>query len=95
MDDDRRFLYALTAGCTVSGLLFWLAFWHGRVLLGTAWGLAMCALLRFRYRGPSYWNRLQRHGTPGEIQRFKATLVVFALLVLAASVVLAVVGVLK
>ena len=55
----------------------------------------MCALLWFRYRGPSYWNRLQRHGTPGEIQRFKATLVVFALLVLAASVVLAVVGVLK
>src|SRR5207247_2032368 len=26
VDDDRRFLYTLTAGCAISGLLFWLAF---------------------------------------------------------------------
>ena len=70
-------------------------FWHGRVLLGTAWGLTACALLWFRYRGPSYWNRLQRHGTRREIQRFKAALVVFALMVVAVSVVLAVEGLLK
>jgi hypothetical protein len=95
VDDDRRFLYALTTGCAVSGLLFWLAFWHGHVLLGTAWGLAACGLLWFRYRGPSYWDRLKRHGTRREIWQFKATLVVFALVVVAVAVVLAVEGVLK
>jgi len=95
VDHDRRFLYALTAGCAVSGLLFWLAFWHGRVLLGTAWGLTVCVLIWFRYRGPSYWNRLQQHGTHREIQRFKATLVVFALVVVAVEVVWAVEGLLK
>ena len=95
MDDDRRFLYSLTAGCAVSGLLFWLAFWHGRVLLGTAWGLVACVLLWFRYRGPSYWERLKHHGTRREIQQFKATVVVFALVVVAVAVVLAVEGLLK
>ena len=95
VDDDRRFLYAVTAGCAVSGLLFWLTFWHGRVLLGTAWGLAVCALFWFRYSGPTYWNRLQRHGTRREIQQFKATLVVFALVVVAVSVVLVVKGLLQ
>jgi hypothetical protein len=95
VDDDRRFLYALTAGCAVSGLLFWLAFWHGRVLLGTAWGLAVCVLLWFRYRGPSYWDRLKQHGTRREIQRFKATFVVFALVVVVVAVVLTVEGLLK
>ena len=95
MDDDRRFLYAVTAGCAVSGLLFWLAFWHGRVLLGTAWGLAACALLWFRYRGPSYWDRLKQHGTRREIRQFKAILLIFALAVVAVAVVLAVEGLLK
>lgn len=58
-------------------------------------GDSPCALLWFRYRGPSYWNRLQRHGTRREIQRFKTALVVFALVVVAVSVVLAVEGLLK
>lgn len=95
VDDDRRFLYALTAGCAVSGLLFWITFWHERVLVGTVWGLVVCALLWFRFRGPSYWNHLQRNGTHREIQLFKATLVVFVLLVVVVSVVLVVKGLIK
>jgi D-alanyl-lipoteichoic acid acyltransferase DltB (MBOAT superfamily) len=95
VDDDRRFLYALTAGCAVSGLLFWLAFWHGRVLLGTAWGLTVCVLLRFRYGGPSYRGRLRQHGTRREIRQFKATFVVFALVVVGVAVFLTVEGLLK
>lgn len=95
MDEDRRFLYALTAGGAVSGLLLWITFWHGRVLVGTIWGLALCAFLWFRYRGPRYWNRLQRHGARREIQQFKATLVVFALLVVVLSLVLVVKGLIE
>jgi hypothetical protein len=95
MDDDRRFPYALTAGCTISGLLFWLAFWHDRVLEGVVYGLAACSLLWFRYRGPTYWGRVQQHGTRREIRQFKATIVVFALIVVTVSVILAVHGVLK
>jgi hypothetical protein len=95
VDDDRRLLYPMTAGFAVSGLLFWLAFWHGSVLIGVAWGLAACVLLWFRYRGPSYWNRLLRHGTRREIQQFKTFLIVFALSVVAVSVALAVKGLLR
>jgi uncharacterized membrane protein len=95
VDDDRRLLYAMTAGFAVSGLLFWLAFWHGRVLLGIAWGLTVCVLLLSRFGGLSYWKQLQRHGTRREIQQFKVTLVILALVVVAVSVGLAVEGRLK
>ena len=95
MDNDRTFLYALTAGCAVSGLLFWLAFWHGRVLLGIAWGLTASALLLGRYRAPKYWERLRRRGTPREIKQFKVTVFVLSLVMVAISVILAVGGVLK
>jgi hypothetical protein len=95
VDDDRRLLYAMTAGFAVSGLLFWLAFWHGSVLLGVAWGLTACVLLWFRYRGPTHWDRLQRHGTRREIRQFKTFLAVFALSIVALSVVLAVRGMLR
>jgi len=60
VEDNRRFLYAMIVGCGVSGLLFWLTFWHGRVLLGIAWGLTVCALILGRYRAPRYWDRLRR-----------------------------------
>jgi hypothetical protein len=95
VDDDRRFLYALSGGCAVSGLLFWLTFWHGRVLLGIAWGLTATALVLGRYGAPRYWERLRRHGTPREIAQFKITLLVLTLIVVVTSVVLTLEGVLK
>jgi len=95
MDDDHRFLYALAAGSAVSGLMFWLVFWHSRVLLGAAWGVIACLMLWFRYRGPSHWNRLRHHGKPRELREFKATIFVFALLVIAVSIVLSVKGLLR
>lgn len=95
MGDHHRFLYALAAGSAVSGLIFWLAFWHSRLLLGAAWGVIVCLMLWFRYRGPTYWNRLERHGKPREVREFKATIFILALLVIAVSIVLAVKGLLK
>ena len=81
MDDDRRLLYPMTAGFAVSGLLFGSRFGMGAYSSGFALGLAACVLLWFRYRGPSYWNRLLRHGTRREIQQFKTFFIVFALAV--------------
>ena len=86
MDDDRRFLYTLIVGGVISGLLFWLAFWHGHALLLTAGAGSACALLFFR---------LRRHRTPRELKRFKAAMLVFGLVVIAAWAVLAVKGIVK
>jgi len=36
------------AGAAISGLLFWLGFWHGRILLAIAIGLTVCVLRWFR-----------------------------------------------
>jgi len=87
VEDDRRFLYALAAGTAISGLLFWLAFWHGRILLGIAWGLTVCVLVWFRFgQGPRQWEHLRRHGTRREILEFKIFVAAVALGIIALAI---------
>ena len=92
MDDNRQFMLALTLGYIASGMVFWLAFWHGRVLLAVAWGLMAFVLCWFRYGGPQQWNKVLRNGTRHEILRFKAIVVFMALLLTAFCIVLAMKG---
>ena len=92
MDDNRQFLYALTAGTAISGLLFWLAFWHGRILLAIFLGLTLSLMSWFRYGGAGEWDRLQHHGTHRQIRRYQATVLLLVLTVVALCVILEIKG---
>lgn len=94
MDDDRQFLYALAAGAAISGLLFWLAFWHGRILLAIAWGITVSVLCLGRYGAWTEWEHLQHHGTPHKIRYFEVKVIVVTLIMIAFSVICEIEGVL-
>ncbi len=87
MDDNRQFFYAMAAGTAISGLLFWLAFWHGRILEAIAWGVTVSALCWFRYGGPRQWDHLHHHGTHWQIRAFQAFVVLMTLGLVALAVV--------
>jgi hypothetical protein len=94
VDDDRQFLYALAAGAVITGLLFWLAFWHGRILLAIVWGLTLFFLTWGRYGGLRQWQDLHRQGTRHKIQQYEAFVVLVALFFVATCVILEIKGVL-
>jgi len=90
--DNRQFLYALAAGTAISGLLFWLAFWHGRILLAIACGLILSLMYWFRYGGAREWDRLQHHGTHRQIRQYQAAILVLVLIMVALCVMLEIQG---
>ncbi len=94
MGDDRQFLYSLAAGAVISILLFWLAFWHGRILLAAAWGLTVSVLCWFRYGGAREWERLQHHGTRRQVRHYQAVVLIVILLFVALAVIAEMQGVL-
>ena len=94
MDDNRQFLYALAAGTAISGLLFWLAFWHGRILLAIAWGLTVFFLAWNRYGGLKEWEHLQHHGTRHQLHRYEAIVLATVLIFVTTCVVLEIKGLL-
>jgi hypothetical protein len=83
VDGDRQFIYALTAGAAISGLIFWLTFWHEQVLGAIATALTLFALYWFRYGGPKEWNQIHRHGTRHQIRLYEATVVFLAAFLIA------------
>ena len=86
MNDDRRFLYSLAVGFSISALVFWLAFWHGRMLAAIASGLIASVLIWFRYGGLRQWERIHRHGSPKEIRRFEILFAITTLFLVILSV---------
>ena len=94
VDDNRHFLFALAAGGAISGLLFWLAFWHGRILLAIACGLTLSLMFWFRYGGAREWDRLQNHGTHRQIRQYQTTVLLLVLIVVALCVIFEIKGVL-
>lgn len=94
MDDDRQFLYALAAGAAISGLLFWLTFWHGRILLAIVWGLVLSVLCLGRYGMWRELEYLQHHGTPRKIRYFEIKVAVMTLILVGLCVILEIQGVL-
>lgn len=76
MDDNRHFLYSLFVGGAISGLVFWLAFWHGRVLMGIASGAVLVALYWIRFNGTKQWHQVHRRGSRREIRRYEITVTV-------------------
>jgi len=89
--DDHHFLFALAVGGAISGLLFWLAFWHGRILLAIACGLTLSLMGWFR-GGAREWDRLQHHGTHRQIRQYQATVLLLVLTVVALCVFLEIKG---
>jgi hypothetical protein len=92
MNDTRRLAYSLVAGMAISGLIFWLSFWHGRVLLGTAAGLVLVILYWVRSGGTKQWQEIHRHGTRREIRRYEITVAILVLFVIGLCIFTAIYG---
>lgn len=78
VDGDRQFTYALTAGAAISGLLFWLTFWHWQILEAIVVGLTIFGWYWLRFRGREEWNHIHRRGTRRQIRQYEATVVLLA-----------------
>jgi len=86
VNDKRQLAYSLLAGAAISGLVFWLAFWHGRVLVGTFAGFTIVLLYWLRYNGTKQWKDVHRHGSRRAIRRYENKIVILILLVVSLCV---------